>query len=490
MTRYSRIVTSSRRGPGGESDEARYSPPAGCQQSAGRREPPAGGRQPPGPPRSSAASRPAARQPASLQPDSADPALSWPQPGTPAPGPGGPGAPKAETLKPSAPEPNGREPGGPKAETPELDTPPADSPKLDAPRLHLPTADTPGRTLTAPPAATPGSSAGQEAVPSWATVLGTTFRLWAQRHLPGRGQQQTGGGTRRRGPAAAAIGIICLVIALIVVLASGVLTSAGRSRAAGRTGSGSGSSGVVAAVAASRQQAASWIAAQVSSAAIVACDPVMCAAIQARGFPPANLETLGPSSNDPLGSNIVVATPAVRGQFGSRLSQVYAPVIIASFGSGAASIDIRVTAAGGAAAYLGALRADVASRQQIGSELVHNSRLAAAPAARAELAAGQVDSRLLMTLAALTAAKPVEVRAFGDSGPGASPGVPLRSATLAVVGTGTSGRSYLQWLLAFLDQQRAPYKAASMRVLPAAGGTVVQIEFSAPTVPGLLVNSP
>src|ERR1019366_6277741 len=154
-------------------------------------------------------------------------------------------------------------------------------------------------------------------------------------------------------------------------------------------------SGGVAARRRIRQRAASWIAAQVSSAAIVACDPVMCAAIQARGFPPANLETLGPSSNDPLGSSIVVATPPVRGQFGSPVSQVYAPVIIASFGSGAASIDIRVTAAGGAAAYLGALRADVASRQQIGSELVHNSRLAAAPAARAELAAGQVDSRLL-----------------------------------------------------------------------------------------------
>jgi hypothetical protein len=315
------------------------------------------------------------------------------------------------------------------------------------------------------------------------TVTGT------QRHLPG-GWRRPRDGKQQRRFIASVVAIVCIVAVLAVLLITSALTSSGRGWAGRLTGSGRGGPAAVAAVAASRAQAARWIAAQASRAAIVACDPVMCSAIQARGFPAGNLGLIGPSSHHPLGSEIVVATAAIRGQFGSRLSQVYAPLIIASFGSGAARIDIRVTAVGRAAAYLGALRADVTSRQQTGSQLLHNSRLAVAAPARQELAAGQVDSRMLATLAVLTATANVEVRAFGDHGPGASPGVPLRLAELAVIGTGASGRAYLQWLLAFLNQQRAPYKAASIRMLRVAGSTVVDVEFSAPSPLGLLVNSP
>ncbi len=64
----------------------------------------------------------------------------------------------------------------------------------------------------------------------------------------------------------------------------------------------------------------------------------------------------GTSASDPLGSDLVVATPALRSQFGARLASVYAPVVIASFGSGAARIDIRAVAADGTAAYDSAAR--------------------------------------------------------------------------------------------------------------------------------------
>jgi len=53
------------------------------------------------------------------------------------------------------------------------------------------------------------------------------------------------------------------------------------------------------------------------------------------------------------------------------------------------------------------------------------------PAARAELLAGQVDSRLLATLATLMALHPVNVISFGDRpARGASPGLPLRATTI------------------------------------------------------------
>ena len=52
-----------------------------------------------------------------------------------------------------------------------------------------------------------------------------------------------------------------------------------------------------------------------------------------------------------MGSQIVVDTTVLRNQLGSQLPSVYAPVIIASFGTGASRVDVRVEAPDGAAAY-------------------------------------------------------------------------------------------------------------------------------------------
>lgn len=342
------------------------------------------------------------------------------------------------------------------------------------------------------------------AVPSWARVLGTTIWLWVQRRAPGYRSRQPGerrpgdgrpgdGRPAERAPirrlTAVVIALACIAAALAVVLFTGVLTRPRTAQTTGQDSSGGSGARAMAAVAASRQQAASWIVGQVSRAAIVACDPVMCSALQARGFPIANLMVLGPTSNDPLGSAIVVGTAAVRSQFGSRLAQVYAPEVLASFGSGAARIDVRAIALYGASAYEVALHADMLARRQSGGQLVRNPNLQGSAAARRQLQAGQVEERLMITLAALTAQRRVDVLAFGDAGPRASQGVPLRSAELAVVGSGASGRGYLSWLMRFLDNQRAPYRAASMRELQVSGHTVVSIEFSAPSPLGLLSQS-
>jgi hypothetical protein len=134
--------------------------------------------------------------------------------------------------------------------------------------------------------------------------------------------------------------------------------------------------------AAIRGQAAEWVAAQVSRDAIVACDPAMCPVLLAHGVPPGNLEELGPGAADPLGCDVALATGAVRSQFGGRLASVYAPGVLASFGTGASRIEVRGVAADGAAAWRAALRADLAARRQTGRQLLGNPRISATGAAR------------------------------------------------------------------------------------------------------------
>jgi hypothetical protein len=197
--------------------------------------------------------------------------------------------------------------------------------------------------------------------------------------------------------------------------------------------------------AATRDLAAAWVAGQVSRAAVVSCD--------------------------------------------HRLSSVYAPAVIASFGSADLRIDIRAIAPHGAAAYSAALSADLLARQASGAELLRSQRISVSVTARRQLAAGQVDSRLLITIAGLAALHPVRVVAFGDSAPGPGAGGPLRSASLADGGAvpGTSGSAYARSMLAFLHAQGAPYLPAHARTERLASGrTVLRIEFAAPSPLGLL----
>jgi hypothetical protein len=237
--------------------------------------------------------------------------------------------------------------------------------------------------------------------------------------------------------------------------------------------------------AAMRGQAAAWVARQVSRDAIVSCDPAMCSALQAHGIAAGNLLVLRSAAPDPLGSDVVMATAAVRSQFGSRLVSVYAPVVIASFGSGELRIDVRAVAPDGAAAYRAALASDVAARRKAGSQLLRNPRIRASAAARSELLTGRVDTRLLSTLAAMAVAEPVRVTEFGDSGPGASAGLPLRAAEVA--GRAANSAASLRNMLALVRAQRPPYLPAQAAIIERAGGSsVLSIEFTAPSPVGLL----
>ena len=190
----------------------------------------------------------------------------------------------------------------------------------------------------------------------------------------------------------------------------------------------------------------------------------MCSVLAGHGLPAANLLVLGPGAPDPLGSAVVLATSAARAMFGGRLASVYAPQTLASFGSGEARIDVRAVAADGSAAYRTALAADVRGRRAAGLQLLADPRVTISAPARAALAAGRVDARLLITLAALAANEPVQILAFGDDGPGASAGAPLRTAE--ITGAAAAARA----MLAFVRAQRPPFLPARSAVSAGPGG--------------------
>jgi tetratricopeptide (TPR) repeat protein len=238
------------------------------------------------------------------------------------------------------------------------------------------------------------------------------------------------------------------------------------------------------------QLAAVWVAHQVARSAIVACDPQVCSALVAQGVPAANLLILRTDTTSPLAAQVVVVTPTVRSQFGMRLDSVYAPSVIADFGSGPDQVSVQVVAKDGPAAYLTALRQDVAARKVAGAQLLANKRIRASAEALAQLAAGAVDSRLLIMLPALAAAHPVQILAFGDPGPGAGPGVPLCSAYLSGSGqvAAMTGASYLSWLTSFVRAQLGPFDG-SMAVLQEVGQPVVRVVFAQPSPLGLLAHT-
>jgi predicted Ser/Thr protein kinase len=237
----------------------------------------------------------------------------------------------------------------------------------------------------------------------------------------------------------------------------------------------------LAARATATRQAVTWILQQVSRAAVVSCDAQVCGDLARRGFP--SLETLGPGSNDPLGSVLVVATADIRAQFGRRLAAVYAPAVIASFGSGTARIEIREIFPRGTAAYLAALPADLRTRKSGDAQLLANSQIAVSARARAQLLSGAVDPRLPQLIALMAGLQPVDIVAFGNQGPGGGPASLLRSVDLAthVSRSRLAAPAYRSWMQSVLSSQRAEYLPASSELVRlAAGQTVMQVTYDVP----------
>jgi hypothetical protein len=290
---------------------------------------------------------------------------------------------------------------------------------------------------------------------------------------------------RQRGHRGRKAAVLILVIILSAGGAAFLLTRNGGPVLARPTASGASTEAAI------RNRAAAWVASQVSPTAHISCDQVMCQALEAHGMPATALIVLRPGGAGTLRSAVIVATAAVRNMVGSRLLIDDAPAAIASFGSGSGQISIRVVVPGGAAAYSSTLRSDIAARKDGGTSLLQNPRITVSARARPQLAGGQVDSRLMLTVAIMAAKWPVSIVAFGDIGPDASQGVPLRSADLvpATSAAGSQVTVLLQQMSAFLHTSPGSYPVSHVSIVKTAGGRdVLRIEFAAPSPPGVLAG--
>ena len=241
-----------------------------------------------------------------------------------------------------------------------------------------------------------------------------------------------------------------------------------------------------------RTQAASWVVQQVDHTAVVSCDPVMCTALANDGFPARKLVVLGPASpTAPVSSQVVIVTAAVRDWFGSSLAAAYAPAVLASFASGSAQVSVRVMAPHGVGAYDAAADLDLTQRKAFGDVLLNSkTRITIAGPAQQQLAAGQVDARLILALTTLAGDLPINVVKFGNPGQGASPGIPLRVVYLAAndPAASTTSSVYQQNLhTAVTGLSMDGLDRTQTTVLP-GHGTVIQIEFTAPSPFGLLTG--
>jgi len=337
-------------------------------------------------------------------------------------------------------------------------------------RVPVPSSDVLLNAEALPSPAGPVRRPARQAEPSWGRVLVNTVKLAVLWRLRAVGPRRRASGSRpwhaRRRWRLATFVLALTGAAVTVLWLTGGLTGT-LSRAARVPAAGTGQASLAARV---QAQAAAWIAGQVSGSAIVACFPGMCAALQEQGVAAGRLMPLRSAAASPRSAVLVISPSA-----GDQLAGRYAPALIASFGSGGNRVEVRVVEPGGVSAYRVALQADLAARRAAGSQLLRNSRIRFTGLDAARLRAGEVDTRLLATLAALAAQYSFRVTGFGD----AAPGAPVLFRGVAITGIGRG----LPAALAMVRAQNPPYLPARAAV---AGQTGLSIEFAAPSPLGLL----
>jgi hypothetical protein len=240
-------------------------------------------------------------------------------------------------------------------------------------------------------------------------------------------------------------------------------------------------------LAANLTAAAAWVNEWVGSSTLVACDNQTCAALTAAGFPVAQQVQVQGNPQSVASASVLVVDPTVSSYLNSHpaLANYVTSTVLASFGS----VSIEVIAPDGVAAYQTALSEDVQARIQLGQQLLDSGQLTASPAAEAALEDGDVDPSLLLMLQSLADQEPIDVIAFEDGGPVASPGAPYRAVGLAEWDTasGLSQPAYLQWLAQTVNAHAtfpAPLKDGPV-TLP-DGQAVAGIEYAAPSQLGQL----
>jgi hypothetical protein len=275
--------------------------------------------------------------------------------------------------------------------------------------------------------------------------------------------------------------LVATAAAGALVLGFAVFHHSGKSAAPG-SDAGPGSARTASAPTASpaviRSNAVAWVKTQLAPGARISCDPAMCQALVARGIPADHLYVLKPGMTNPLDSAVIVATPILQSQIGSKLTSIYAPGLLARFGSGKQQIQVRAIAPHGVPGYMSLAKLDLAARRMSGAELAGSTGIVSSAAARKELAAGEVDSRLMTVIAGLAVGHPVDIVAFGESGPDTAI-APFRSAELA--------ETNMRAMMRTVSSQPPPYRVAHMAsVRLSSGRLVLSIDFTAPSPFGLL----
>jgi hypothetical protein len=189
-----------------------------------------------------------------------------------------------------------------------------------------------------------------------------------------------------------------------------------------------------AAALANGKAAATWVAGQVGQGPVIGCDPAMCAAILAAGYPTGPQVILQQGVILPGPGSLIVATPAVRAQYGPQLAS-HAPAVIATFGSGASAVQVRLAVAGGPQVYSQEARHALAVRRRAGHKLLRDLNVQARGVARKDLSSGLVDPRLTTVLRRLAVDYPILVVRFGGAGPLAGGAVPFRMVEVALLPT-------------------------------------------------------
>jgi len=324
------------------------------------------------------------------------------------------------------------------------------------------------------------------AEPSWGRVLATTITLWVRRRhavgftprTPRQPRRKWFGEPSWRLRRLGAWRLVGLLVILAVVGAAA--TEFADTAFQGTRAAYPGNPGPRGAHGTSSQdQAAAWIADQVSSDAVIACYPAMCTVLQQQGVGADRLMPLQAGSVGPIHASVIVMSASTA----SQVTDAYAPALIASFGSGTARVEVRATEPGGAAAYESALKADLAARENAGSELIKNWHIKLTTPDAAELHAGEVDSRLLATLAALATQYSFRITSFSDASPGVQ--VLFRAATIA--SSGGKGAAGLAGAAALVNEQDPPFLPTHVTIGHLSAGQVaLSIEFAAPSPLGLL----
>ncbi|HEY7487480.1 MAG TPA: hypothetical protein VH912_23700 [Streptosporangiaceae bacterium] len=338
----------------------------------------------------------------------------------------------------------------------------------------------------------PYSAPGERPVPSLARVALTTLRLRLQRW-------RVAARWRARRAVPSAIGALVL---LIVGIGAAALwgKDSGKDSARRAAPAAAPPDRVHQAVASNdaesaRSQAVRWTTAQVGPDVVVACDPVLCGALSAAGRPRASTVTIRAADGDLLQADLVLVTEVIKSRYGTGLAAITAPDPLADIGQGDGRIEVRAVATDGAANYRRRLAADVAERRRSGGELAGSGRLDLSRPARAQLASGSVDLRLMSALASLSSDFNLGVVAFADGAPSPPTGgdadtvVPYRTAQIdAIDGAVPDGdKPRTAAVIRFLHAQDPPYHPLSVDVIrpPDLMRPVLQIRFSAPSPLGL-----